>query len=327
LSGSLSTAIYWLVILLLAAIGYWLQSSPKAEIAARRRLLDWRRTTGTVTASRLEETRQSRLSVPGRLLKVKADFYKPLVSYTYQIGDKTYQSARYKNSFVARGAEWQSTDRQTVEKIVLAHPPGQTVTVSYDPDDPASAYLELDSSISQLFIFRTSGFVLILAAALMFMRSAYNSSGEMLGQRSTPEPSAVFPVASSELRADLSTGLGLDCTYSGYYRATYESWLCKNPPGAGPAMVSVYSRKQALEKTDYLIAKASQSAAPAFFAGLLQVALPQSDPSQLQDWVAKTAPTLSPTGGSAQTIIDKVHFVLLSPAENTLQLEMGEFKQ
>ncbi len=237
MSGSISTAIYWLVILLLAAVGYWLQSSPKAEIAARRRLRDWRMTTGTVAGSRLEETRRLRLSVPGRLLKIKADVYKPVISYTYLVGDKTYQSEKYKNSFVARGEEWQSTDRQVVEKIVAAHPLGQTVTVTYDPDDPATAYLEPDSSISQLFVFRTSGIVLILAAALLFIRSAYGASGDMLAGRSSPDTAAVIPVASAELKTGLSTSLSLVCQYSGIYHETYESWLCKNPPGAGPALV------------------------------------------------------------------------------------------
>ncbi len=187
--------------------------------------------------------------------------------YTFPVGDKTYTSSKYKNSFVARGEEWMSSDRQSVEKIVAAHPPGQSVTVNYDPDDPATAYLELDSSISQLFVFRTSGIVLLLAAALLFMRSAYGASGDMLDGRSTPENAAVFSLPSAEIRAGLASNLGLVCQYNGIYRENYESWLCKNPPTASPALVYVYSRKLALEKTDYLIAKAIQPDAPAFFTG------------------------------------------------------------
>jgi hypothetical protein len=327
LSASISTVIYWLVILFLAAVGYWLQSSPKAEIAARRRLRHWHTTTGTVTGSHLEQTPRLRLSVPGRLLKIRADFYKPVISYTYRIGDKTFTSSRYRSSFVARGEEWQSTERQVVEKIVASHPPGQTVTVNYDPDDPSTAYLELDSSISQLFVFRTSGVVLILAAALMFMRSASGATGDMLAGHATPDVAAVFPVASVELRTGLSTSLGLACQYNGIYHETYEGWLCKNPSGAVPAQVYVYSRKQALEKTDYLVARADQALAPPFFAGLLKVVLPQSDPLQLQDWVAKSASSLSQKGGQAETTIGTVNFVLSVPSKNTLQLEIGELKQ
>lgn len=326
MSGSSATFIYWLVILLLAAVGYWLQSSPKAEIAARRRLRDWRKTAGAVTGSHLEETKNARLSVPGQLLKMRADVYKPVISYTYLIGDKTYQSSKYRNSFVARGEEWLSADRQAVEKIVAAHPPGQTVTVNYDPDDPASAYLELDSSISRLFVFRTSGIVLILAAALMFMRSAYSTSGDLLAGRTPPETAAVLPVANAELRAGLSSNLGLVCQYNGIYHETYESWLCKAPSGAASPSVYIYSRKQALEKTDYLIAKANQPDAPAFFTALFQVALPESDPGQLKDWITKAAPSLGQTGGRAETILDNVPFVLSIPSENTLQLDIGEFK-
>jgi hypothetical protein len=326
LSGSIATIIYWLIVLLLAAIGYWLQASPKAEIEARRRLRNWRKTTGVVTGSRLEETRDARLSVPGQLLKIKSDVYKPVISYTYQVGDKNYQSSKYKNSFVARGEEWLSADRQAVEKIVAAHPPGRTSTVSYDPDDPGNAYLELDSSISRLFVFRTSGIVLILAGALMFMRSAFSTSGDMLAGRTPQESAAVLPVASADLRAGLSTKLGLACQYSGIYHETYESWLCKDPSGVASALVYIYSRKQALEKTDYLIAKASQPDAPAFFAGLLEVSLPQSDPRQLQDWITKTAPSLSQTANRAETTINNVPFVLSIPSENTLQLDIGEFR-
>ncbi len=96
-------------------------------------------------------------------------FYKPVISYTYLVGDKTYHSSKYKNSFVARGEEWVS-QRPPKLPLTLSPPiqPGQTVTVTYDPDDPATAYLELDSSISRLFVFRTSGILLLLAAALLF---------------------------------------------------------------------------------------------------------------------------------------------------------------
>jgi hypothetical protein len=327
LSGSVSNTIYLLLVLLIGAVGYWLQSSPRAEIAARRRLRDWRKTGGTVTGSRLEEIRGARLSVPGRLLKIKADLYKPVISYTFPVGDKTYTSAKYKNSFLARGEEWLSADRQSVDKIVAAHRPGQSVTVNYDPDDPANAYLELDSSISQLFVFRTSGIVLILAAALLFMRSAYNTSGDLLAGRTQPEPPPVFPVACAELRAGLEDRLGFDCQYNGIFHETYESWLCIPPPPVRPNNVTVYCRRQALEKTDVLTAMASQVNSPNYFVSLLIVALPQTDRNQVRDWIAQTAPLLDQTGGKAETRIDGVPFILSSPFENTLQLDIGEFRE
>jgi hypothetical protein len=326
LTGSISTVIYWLLILLFGAFGYWLQSWPKAELAARRRLRDWRKTTGTVTSSHLEETQGARLSLPDRLLKMKADVYKPVISYTYLVGNKTYQSSKYKNSFIARGEEWVTQDPKIAADLLAAHPPGQTVTVAYDPADPATAYLELDSSISRLFVFRISGIFLLLAAALFFMRSAYGASSDMLG-RTPPQVAAVFPLPSPEIRAAITGSLGLTCQYNGIYHQTYESWLCNKPLDLEPALVYVYSRKESLEKTDYLIAKASQPDAPAFFTGLMQVILPQSDPLKLQAWITKTAPSLSQTGDRAETSIDNVLFVLSVPSKNTLQLDIGEFRQ
>jgi hypothetical protein len=327
LTGSISTAIYWLLILLFGAFGYWLQSWPKAELAARRRLRDWRKTTGTVTSSHLEEIQAARLSLPDRLLKMKADVYKPVISYTYLVGSKTYQSSKYKNSFVARGEEWVTQDPKIAADLLAAHPPGQTVTVAYDPADPATAYLELDSSISRLFVFRISGILLLLSAALFFMRSAYGASSDMLAGRTPTQVAAVFPLPSAEIRAGITSSLGLTCQYNGIYHETYESWLCKDPPGAAPASVHVYSRKEDLEKTDYLIAKASQPDAPAFFTDLFRVVLPRSDPLQFQAWIAKTAPSLSQSGDQAETSIDNVLFVLSVPSKNTLQLDIGELKQ
>jgi hypothetical protein len=325
--ASLSTAIYWLVVLILAAIGYWLQSWPKAEIEARRRLPGWRKTSGTVTASRLDETPHASLSIPGRLLKLKADLYKPVISYSYSVGERAYQCSRYKNSFLSRGEEWQAVDRAVAAEIVAAHPPGTSVTVTYDPDDPTSAYLELDASISRLFVFRTSGVVLLLAAALMFARSAYSSSGNLLAGRTQPETAAVFPVPGPDIRAGITTGLGLTCQYDGIYHETYESWLCQDPSGVSPSVVYVYCRKLALAKTDLLSAQASPPDAPAFFAALLPVAMPLADAQALQAWVVQWAPTLAQSGGKAQMTLNDVPFVLFSPSKNILQLDIGEYRE
>jgi hypothetical protein len=161
----------------------------------------------------------------------------------------------------------------------------------------------------------------------MFIRSAYTTSGDILAGRSPSESPAVLPLPTSDIRAGLSGELGMVCKYSGIYHETYESWLCENPPVAAPALVSVYSRKQDLEKADYLIAEAGQAYAPAFFTDLFELVFPQSDPLQLQDWITKTAPTLTRTGDTADTTMDDVLFVLSVPSLNSLQLDIGEFKQ
>ncbi len=107
----------------LGAFGYWLQSSPKAEIAARRRLRDWRKTTGTVTGSHLEETQGARLSQPDRLLKIKADFINRSSATLIRSATRPIPLSKYKNSFVARGEEWVSAGPPKLPlDIVAAHP-------------------------------------------------------------------------------------------------------------------------------------------------------------------------------------------------------------
>ena len=67
-------------------------------------------------------------------------------------------------------------------------------------------------------------------------------------------------------------------------------------------------------------------AAPAFFVSVFKVVLPQSDPAQLQDWLAKTAPSLTQSGGQVETTIANLRFVLSIPQDNLLELDIGELK-
>jgi hypothetical protein len=62
--------------------------------------------------------------------------YRPVVSYEYTVGGTTYTGTRATQMDVGAGAV------SDVQKFLASRPPGSTVTVYYNPDNPADSFLE-----------------------------------------------------------------------------------------------------------------------------------------------------------------------------------------
>src|SRR5687768_5738099 len=62
--------------------------------------------------------------------------YRPMVSYTYEVGGTLYTGTRATQMDVGVGSV------ADVQKFVTGHPPGAPVTVYYNPDNPADSFLE-----------------------------------------------------------------------------------------------------------------------------------------------------------------------------------------
>jgi hypothetical protein len=104
---------------------YMYRRSQQAQ-AVREASQKWFSTSGQVTKSRVEVSGGERTSVT------------PRVVYEYTVGGQRYQSDQ-----IRAGDKFLSfrSDRQAYE-IIDRYPQGATVTVYYDPADPAQAALE-----------------------------------------------------------------------------------------------------------------------------------------------------------------------------------------
>lgn len=94
------------------------QSAAKAQ--------DWAATTGRVTLSTLEARRGSKGST----------VYYPVIQYQYRVHAMDYESRK-----IMPGMEWGGSGAQA---IVAKYPADSTVTVYYNPENPAEALLERD---------------------------------------------------------------------------------------------------------------------------------------------------------------------------------------
>ncbi|MBN1310316.1 MAG: DUF3592 domain-containing protein [Anaerolineae bacterium] len=86
--------------------------------------------------------------------------YYPEVRYQYQVMGREFQGDRMAFGPRQRG------NRSAAEKVVAGYPAGESVTVYYQPDQPASAILE--RSVPKMPLF--SGILLILMGIFIYIR-------------------------------------------------------------------------------------------------------------------------------------------------------------
>lgn len=146
--------------LALLGFGFYLQYGTKAEIDLRREAAGWPKTTGTVTAAEITKINQAMwyFGKGGLPRRISADRFTPAITYHYQVGGIDYQASAYRNDLLSRAGEWSSLLPKQVEQIVTDHQPGKSISVSYNPDHPAQAYLDLDTSVKGQQTWQTAGY-------------------------------------------------------------------------------------------------------------------------------------------------------------------------
>ncbi len=114
-------------ILILGILGYFLYKRNQQSTAYRQSTQTWQSTTGTVLMSSVQSSYSSR-----------SHSTYPVVVYQYEVNGQRYQSQRIKagEQFINVRVIGQA------ETTVNRYPIGATVTVYYDPKNPAESVLE-----------------------------------------------------------------------------------------------------------------------------------------------------------------------------------------
>lgn len=319
----------------LAGVGYGLQRGMKAEIAQRRRARGWPKAAATVTESHIEEKRRWAL-LPGIGIPLRTQSlhrYKPVITYTYQVDGQAYHSSAYQNDLLTRSSDWTSLIPKKVEQIIAAHPRGAAATAIYNPENPAQAYLVLDASEDAQRLRQASGFALIAAAVCLAALGAYRVSQNLATQSAAGSIPAMIPAKTEEIKSAAARDLGMTCQvqrFTGGRTVSYDAWECRGMSAGGKSTyLAIYSRKAAPEMVDAIHALTGETdpqKADAFFTTVARQAVPAADAQQIQDWLAKTRPTLSAQGSKAALSVGGVNLVLANPNGLGLVLEAGEIK-
>jgi hypothetical protein len=108
------------------ALGYWIYKRSQQAKVVQEAAQSWLTTTGQVVLSRVEVSGGDTTSVT------------PRVAYQYQVGAQMYQS-----EIIRAGSQFFSiSSGRSAYDTVDRYPVGATVTVYYNPGNPAEAALE-----------------------------------------------------------------------------------------------------------------------------------------------------------------------------------------
>jgi hypothetical protein len=118
--------------LFFVACGFVASISVISNLADARAASRWPTAPGTVLSSRAESRRILTQTGGSQTTTV----WSPLVEYSYRVGERSYHGSR-----VAFGPEV-AGGRDLAEQTVQRYPEGATVSVHYDPSNPAHATLE-----------------------------------------------------------------------------------------------------------------------------------------------------------------------------------------
>lgn len=116
-----------LPLLILGGLGYFLYRRNQQSMAYRQSTQAWQSTTGTVVMSSTQRKRTGRSY---------SDY--PVVVYLYQVNGRQYQSQRIKAGEQFLNVRLSGQAEATVQKYQI----GSTVTVYYNPSNPAESVLE-----------------------------------------------------------------------------------------------------------------------------------------------------------------------------------------
>ena len=127
--GSILAAICTAVVplLILGGVGYYLYDRNKKSMAYRQSTQNWPNTTGTVLVS----TTRSKTSGRSRTTY-------PVVVYQYTVDGKPFQCQTIKAGEQYLNVRLMGQVQETVNR----YPIGSSVTVYYNPSNPAEAFLE-----------------------------------------------------------------------------------------------------------------------------------------------------------------------------------------
>jgi hypothetical protein len=309
--------VYTFPALIIGGIGLLVFFIVHSDIHKRNTIAGWLKTQATIDRSAFEERKTQRFSKSPLSIfgGYKVKYWVPAIRYSFKIIGTPFESSGYSNCSQAVYMRMKDRDRQ---RILAEYPAGKVVTITYNPDNPVEAYLLPLTDSSQQVIFRAIAiFVMLIALAWVGWGAADQLSGSLREKAALAKLQSspgLLPVSMSQINLkldQLTKEFGLDCVESNYawMYLHYRKQLCETPPGINLAWVEIYSRSDAPEKVDSVVAlfnQTDQEKKIPFFLKVVGLSFQDAESQSAQEWVKTTLSTLTQSGDSANTTIAEV---------------------
>jgi len=308
----------------------WLSAS--AHIRRCREISDWQKTAGVVESAEVI-TRSTRRYQQSTRTSYRTVRFEPVITYAYKVGGSPYQSSRYANF----NGEYTATGQSQAAQIVAGYPVGCAVEVTYDPADPAQAYLRPATNTQRLEKQRNAYFIVILIAVAWFAVGTFiRLSSQAAGQKAFEDlktGAAVLPVSAEQMAPKLellANQYGLTCAKESWAGIVlvYEREMCTPGNNVYLPSVEVFSRQDDPQKIDLvsaILTSTDVDSVTDYFSDIANLVLTEDESASTAEWLRASVMEVVESGASATTTMEGVTLTLDSLGE-TIRLNLGDIQ-
>jgi hypothetical protein len=316
--------------LLLGGMGLLLLLANTKHINRCKAVAGWSKTKGTVVSASVEAHRSQRFN---RTLRTgyNRTYYEPKIAYSYSVMGSIYHSSGYQNF----NGIFHDTSEEAAAGTVATFPAGKGVTVAFDPDNPADAYLLPQTDFSRLAERRMIQVVMVaIALVWLGLGSGINLLGRIKAenmQKQIEQSAGLLPISPDQLAPGLNsiiTEYGLSCSEEGYSGKTlaYKENLCTNSDGSNLTTIEVDARKEDIQKIDVISVISTPSdlnTTISFFDQTAALIFKDAALGSASDWIKASLPEVIKTGNTVATTIDNIPLKLSNLGPN-IRFTLGE---
>lgn len=318
--------------LLLGGIGFFLFLVTTKHINRCKAVAGWSKTKGTVDRATVEVHKSQRFN---RTLRMgyRRTYYEPNIEYSYSVLGSIFHSNGYQNFT----GVYHDTSEVKAAEIVAAYPAGKSVPVTFDPNNPADAYLLPDTDTTRLGESRMIQIVVIVIAVVWFgLGLGIKVLGQVKAQnaqKQIQQSAGLLPVTSDQIAPALNsmiTQYGMTCVDEGVGGKTlaYNEKRCESGALSALTAVEVYTRNEETQKVDLISAirtPAEIGSTTAFFESVAGMAFTGADLESASAWIESALQGVIDTGSTAATTINDIPLTLSSLGQN-IRFSLGELQ-
>lgn len=318
---------------LVGGIGLILLLGTIKNIQRCKAVANWMKTRAVIERALIEK-HQRRRNIIGTHQGYSRAYFSPKIEYSYNVMGSPFRSNRYQNF----AGTYHNQSEEEAARIVAAYPVGKEVTIAYDPNNPADAYLLPETSTARLEKMR-NGQIAMLAVALIWLGvgSVLNLSlslGDKAADKRIQESAGFLPGTIATIAENLDPLVEkyqLVCQDEGSSGQifAYHVWACRAALGSELTSIEILNRKEDLEKVDMLSAiytPSDQGETVTFFSESVSLVFEEADLESAKTWIAESVATI--IAGEIETVDTVIGGIALSLDDlgGTIRLNIGDLQ-
>lgn len=256
--------------------------------------------------------------------------YQPKIEYSYEVIGTSFRSDAFQNF----AGTFAGHSEDEAARVVAAYPAGKEVSIRYNPENPAEAYLLPQTDTTRLLKIRTGQVVMIIIALAWFAVGSLLNLVRVLNEKNADKQihasAALLPFTTQEINAKMDTLVEkyqLDCQdeSAAGQELKYYIRACRGVIENEITSLELYYRQEAPQKADCISSvytPTDQEKAVAFFEETAGLVFSSGDLFTVHDWLAGNIQKVTTGNGDVDLTISEMNLAL-DNLGGTVRLNIG----